>query len=175
MAHDSRLMAKKGAWGPGSSPQHALRHGFRSTPRAPVLVMTMGLEPRPFGHEKLAVNHSTQLAVSHEPINRKILRKWCWHLLGHFHWKCWKYFQNVDRNGALLNYNFNRLGSPPNPDFHDFGIIGKCHRPSGALIFDFGSAELLQQIQEAGQILFKSVMFGNLRIPNMAVGKKRVA
>ena len=54
------------------------------------------------------------------------------------------FFQNGDgafcftheSNPILTEYN------PKNLHFHDLSDYWKCHRPLGALIFDFGSAEL---------------------------------
>ena len=54
-------------------------------------------------------------------------------------------FQNGDSiilfHGALVKSNFDGL-KPQTPRAHDFWDYWKCHRPLGALMFDFGSADL---------------------------------
>ena len=57
-------------------------------------------------------------------------------------------------------------GSPPDPKVYDLLDYWKCHRPLGAHIFDFGSAEILKMTQGQSQIIVGTHSFGkshNLR------------
>ena len=86
-------------------------------------------------------------------------------------------FQNRDSitllHGALARSNFDGLKSDK-LGFHDFSDYWKCHRPLGTRIFDLGSAELLQRIQENPESFCEHI-FANLRISeNRNVWKRRV-
>ena len=50
-------------------------------------------------------------------------------------------------------------GSPQEPDVHDLLDHWKCHRALVILVFDFGSAELLNKLRNASY-MFRNILFG---------------
>ena len=63
-------------------------------------------------------------------------------------------------------FEFSLSKNPKDFNCHDLWTYWKCQRPSGTLMFDFGSAEELQQIHG------KSIIFETYYLRNMSESQK---